>query len=197
MIHASDANGLAVIAQLQPIAVLFSLPEEQLPQVLGKLRAGAKLPVQAYDRDQSKKLADGTLLTVDNQIDATTGTSRLKAVFPNSDNALFPNQFVNARLSLETKKGVLVVPAVAIQRGPTGTFVYVVGEDSTVAVRPVKVGLSQGNDIEIQDGLAPSERVVVDGAEKLTEGMQVTVHQPGESPASGQPSGRRSRRGVE
>jgi len=197
MIHASDATGLAVITQLQPISVLFSLPEEQLPSVLTKLRQGAKLPVQAYDRDQAKKLADGTLLTVDNQIDATTGTSRLKAVFPNSDNALFPNQFVNARLSLDMKKGVLIIPAVAIQRGPTGTFVYLVGEDSTVSVRPVKLGISQGNDIAIDDGLAPNDRVVVDGAEKLTEGMQVTVHQPGEAPASGQPSGRRGRRGAE
>jgi multidrug efflux system membrane fusion protein len=197
MVHASDANGLAVITQLQPISVLFSLPEEQLPSVLVRLRQGAKLPVQAYDRDQSKKLADGTLLTVDNQIDATTGTSRLKAVFPNSDNSLFPNQFVNARLSLETKKNVLIVPTVAIQRGPTGTFVYVVGEDSTVSVRPVKLGISQGNDVAIDDGLSPGDRVVVDGAEKLTEGMQVTVHQPGEAPVSGQSSGRRTRRGVE
>jgi multidrug efflux system membrane fusion protein len=197
MIHASDATGLAVITQLQPISVLFSLPEEQLPSVLTKLRQGAKLPVQAYDRDQAKKLADGTLLTVDNQIDATTGTSRLKAVFPNSDNALFPNQFVNARLSLDMKKGVLIIPAVAIQRGPTGTFVYLVGEDSTVSVRPVKLGISQGNDIAIDDGLAPNDRVVVDGAEKLTEGMQVTVHQPGEAPALGPPSGRRGRRGAE
>src|SRR3954452_5769203 len=197
MVHASDANGLAVINQLQPISVLFSLPEEQLPSVLNKLRQGAKLPVQAYDRDQVKKLADGTLLTVDNQIDATTGTSRLKAVFPNSDYALFPNQFVNARLSLDMKKGVLIIPAVAIQRGPTGTFVYLVSEDSTVSVRPVKLGISQGNDIAIDDGLAPNDRVVVDGAEKLTEGMQVTVHQPGEAPGSGQPSGRRSRRGGE
>src|SRR4051794_1033706 len=197
MIHASDATGLAVITQLQPISVLFSLPEEQLPQVLAKLRAGAKLPVQAYDRDQSKKLADGTLLTVDNQIDITTGTSRLKAVFPNSDNALFPNQFVNARLSLETKKGVLIVPAVAIQRGPTGTFVYIVGDDSTVSVRAVKLGMTQGNDVEIQDGLAPNDRVVVDGAEKLTEGMQVAVHQPGEAQPSGPPSGRRTRRSAE
>lgn len=197
MIHASDATGLAVITQLQPISVLFSLPEEQLPSVLTKLRQGSKLPVQAYDRDQSKKLADGTLLTVDNQIDATTGTSRLKAVFPNSDNSLFPNQFVNARLSLDTKKGVLIIPSVAVQRGPTGTFVYLVGEDSTVAARPVKLGISQGNDVAIDDGLAPGAKVVVDGAEKLTEGMQVTVHQPGEAPPSGEPSRRRTRRGVE
>ncbi len=197
MVHASDANGLAVITQLQPISVLFSLPEEQLPSVLTKLRQGSKLPVQAYDRDQAKKLADGTLLTVDNQIDATTGTSRLKAVFPNTDNALFPNQFVNARLSLDIKKGVLIIPAVAIQRGPTGTFVYLVADDSTVSVKPVKVGISQGNDVAIDDGLSPNDRVVVDGAEKLTEGMQVSVHQPGEAPVSGQPSGRRTRRGAE
>lgn len=197
MIHASDATGLAVITQLQPISVLFSLPEEQLPSVLTKLRQGSKLAVQAYDRDQSKKLADGTLLTVDNQIDATTGTSRLKAVFPNSDNSLFPNQFVNARLSLDMKKGVLIIPSVAVQRGPTGTFVYLVGEDSTVASRPVKLGISQGNDVAIDDGLAVGDKVVVDGAEKLTEGMQVTVHQPGEAPASGEPSRRRTRRGAE
>ena len=144
-----------------------------------------------------KKLADGTLLTVDNQIDATTGTSRLKAVFPNSDYALFPNQFVNARLSLETKKNVLIIPSVAIQRGPTGTFVYLVGQDSTVSVRPVKLGMSQGNDVAIEDSLAPNDRVDVDGAEKLTEGMQVSVHQPGEAPVSGQSSGRRTRRGAE
>jgi multidrug efflux system membrane fusion protein len=197
MIHASDPNGLAVITQLQPIAVLFSLPEEQLPSVLTRLRQGAKLPVEAYDRNQSKKLANGTLLTVDNQIDATTGTSRLKAIFPNTDSALFPNQFVNARLSLETKKGVLIVPAVAIQRGPTGTFVYLVGDDSTVSVKPVKVGLSQGNDVAIDEGLSPNDRVVVDGAEKLTEGMQVTVHQPGETPGASEPGRRRARRGAE
>src|SRR5206468_7895036 len=159
MVHASDANGLAVITQLQPISVLFSLPEEQLPSVLTRLRQGAKLPVAAYDRDQAKKLADGTLLTVDNQIDPTTGTSRLKAIFPNSNNTLFPNQFVNARLSLETKKGVLIVPAVAIQRGPTGTFVYVVGDDSTVSVKPVRLGISEGNDVVIDQGLSPNDRV--------------------------------------
>ncbi len=191
MIHASDANGLAVITQLQPIAVLFTIPEDQLPPVLQKLRVGAKLPAEAYDRDQTKKLADGTLLTVDNEIDATTGTSRLKAVFPNGDDALFPNQFVNVRLSLETKRNETIIPSVAIQRGPTGTFVYVVQDDSTVAVRPVKLGLSEGNDVSIADGLQPGENVVVDGAEKLTEGMKVTVREAsGNSPAGGQTRGR-------
>jgi multidrug efflux system membrane fusion protein len=176
MIHASDANGLAIITQLQPISVLFSLPEEQLPSVLQKLRQSAKLPVQAFDRDQKNKLADGTLLTVDNQIDATTGTSRLKAVFPNTDYALFPNQFVNVRMLLDTKRNATIIPAVAIQRGPTGTFVYLVQDDSTVTVRPVKLGLSEGNDVVIDDGLQPGDQVVVDGAEKLTEGMSVTVN---------------------
>jgi membrane fusion protein, multidrug efflux system len=176
MVHASDANGLATITQLQPISVLFSLPEEQLPSVLQKLRQGAKLPVEGFDRDQKNKLADGQLLTVDNQIDATTGTSRLKAVFPNKDFVLFPNQFVNVRMLLDTKRNALIIPAVAIQRGPTGTFVYLVQEDSTVAVRAVKLGTSEGNDVVIEDGLKPGDQVVVDGAEKLTEGMTVTVN---------------------
>lgn len=178
MVHAADTNGIAVITQLQPIAVLFSIPEDQLPPVLGKLRQGAKLPADAYDRDNTKELAAGTLLTVDNEIDPTTGTSRLKAVFPNSDYALFPNQFVNVRLSLETKHDVTIIPAVAIQRGPTGTFVYVVQDGKTVAIRPVKVGLTNGNDVSIEDGIQPGESVVVDGAEKLTEGSEVTLRQP-------------------
>ena len=177
MIHTTDANGLAVITQLQPIAVLFSIPEDQLPPVLQKLRQNVTMRADAYDRDETKRLAEGTLLTVDNEIDTTTGTSRLKAVFPNSDYALFPNQFVNIRLWLDTKRGVIIVPAVAIQRGPTGTFVYLVKDDDTVAVRPVKVGLSVGNDVSIDEGVAPGDRVVVDGAEKLTDGMKVTLRQ--------------------
>ena len=187
MIHASDTNGLATIAQLQPISVLFSLPEEQLPSVLQRLHQGTKLPTEAFDREQRKKLADGTLLTVDNQIDPTTGTSRLKAVFPNNDYALFPNQFVNVRMLLNTRRNATIVPAVAIQRGPTGTFVYLVQDDSTVTVRPVKLGISEGNDVVIDDGLKPGDQVVVDGAEKLTEGMSVKVSQAS--------SGRQGRRG--
>ncbi len=175
MVHAADVTGVAIIAQIQPISVLFSIPEDQLPEVLRRLQQGVKLRVEAYDRDQKIKLADGTLLTVDNQIDQTTGTSRLKAVFPNTDLTLFPNQFVNARLWLNTQKGVTIIPTVAIQRGPTGTFVYVVQSDSTVAVRPVKLGMSQGNNVSIDEGVQPGDRVVVDGAEKLTDGMKVTV----------------------
>jgi multidrug efflux system membrane fusion protein len=180
MVHATDANGLAVIAQLQPIAVLFTIPEDELQPVLAKLRQGAKLHADAYDSDQTKKLAEGTLLTVDNQIDPTTGTSKLKAVFPNTDHALFPNQFVNVKLWLDTKRGAVIVPAVAIQRGPTGTFVYLVGGDSKVSVRAVKLGLAQDTEVAIDDGLKPGDVVVVDGAEKLTEGMSVTMRQPGQ-----------------
>jgi multidrug efflux system membrane fusion protein len=175
IVHASDPNGIAIITQLQPISVLFSIPQEQLPAVLAKLRQGAKLRVDAFNQDESVKLATGTLLTVDNQIDATTGTSKLKAVFDNADYKLFPNQFVNIKLWLNTERNVTIVPAVAIQRGPTGTFVYLIQGDSTVTVRPVKVGLSEGNDVSIDDGLKPGDSVVVDGAEKLTDGMKVNA----------------------
>jgi multidrug efflux system membrane fusion protein len=191
MVHAADVSGIAVIAQLQPIAVLFSIPEDQLPQVLAKLRQGAKLRADAYDRDQTKQLAGGTLLTVDNTIDTTTGTSKLKAEFPNTDHALFPNQFVNIKLWLDTQRGAVIVPVVAIQRGPTGTFVYLVGDDGKVSVRAVKLGLTDGNDVAIDDGLKPGEVVVTDGAEKLAEGMSVTVRQPGQAG----PGGRRGKRG--
>lgn len=175
IVHASDPNGIAVITQLQPISVLFNIPQDQLPAVLAKLRQGAKLRVDAFNQDESVKLASGTLLTVDNQIDATTGTSKLKAVFDNNDNKLFPNQFVNVKLWLNTERNVTIVPAVAIQRGPSGTFVYLIQSDGTVTVRPVKVGLTEGNDVSIDDGLKPGDSVVVDGAEKLTEGMKVNA----------------------
>ena len=197
MVHASDTTGIAVITQLQPIAVLFSIPEDQLPPVLDKLRQGAKLRTDAYDRNNIKKIAEGTLLTVDNQIDPTTGTSRLKAEFPNSDYALFPNQFVNIRLSIDTRRNVTIVPAAAIQRGPTGTFVYLVQSDNTVAVRAVKLGISEGNDVSIDDGLQPGDRVVVDGAEKLAEGMQVTLRQPAAAGNTNRPAGKRRAQGQQ
>ncbi len=175
MVHASDPNGIAVITQLQPISVIFNLPEEQLRPVLERLHSGAKLQAEAYDRNLNKKLADGTLMSVDNQIDTTTGTARLKAVFPNNDFVLFPNQFVNIKLWLNTQRGVIIVPAAAIQRGPTGTFVYVVQNDNTVAVRDVKVGLTEGMNVSIDSGIQPGDKVVIDGAEKLTEGTPVTL----------------------
>lgn len=175
IVHANDSNGLVVITQLQPVTVVFTIPEDSLPPVLAKLKTGERLPVEAFDREQKRRLAMGSLLTVDNQIDPTTGTVRLKAIFPNDDNELFPNQFVNARLLLDVKRGTTVVPTAAIQRSPQGTFVYVVKEDQTVGVRPVTVGVTQGDEASIDKGLSPDELVVVDGTEKLREGSKVEV----------------------
>ncbi len=175
IVHASDTNGIVVITQLQPITVVFTIPEDNIPSVMQKLQAGSKLSVDAYDRSQKTKLATGTLLTVDNQIDTTTGTVKLKAQFSNEDFSLFPNQFVNARLLVETRHGLTVIPTAAIQRGTQGTFVYVVKDDRSVSVRPVKLGPSQGDDTAIDSGLATGEMVVVDGADKLREGAKVEL----------------------
>ncbi|GMV50564.1 MAG: Multidrug resistance protein MdtA [Nitrospirae bacterium] len=176
IVRANDPNGLLVITQLQPITVVFTLAEDHLPAVMERLKADRQLTVEAFDREQKRKLATGTLLTVDNQIDPTTGTVRLKAVFPNDDGELFPNQFVNARLLLDVKRGATVVPSAAVQRGPKGTFVYVVSnEDQTVSVRPVTVGVVQGEDSAIEQGLAAGESVVVDGTEKLREGSKIEL----------------------
>mgnify|MGYP005614800407 FL=1 len=176
IVHANDPNGLLVITQLQPITVVFALAEDHLPAVFERLKAGKQLVVEAFDREQKRKLATGTLLTVDNQIDPTTGTVRLKAVFPNDDSSLFPNQFVNARLLLDIKQGVTVVPSAAVQRGPKGTFVYVVNEvEQTVSVRAVTVGVAQGEEAAIDTGLTSGEVVVVDGTEKLREGSKVEL----------------------
>ena len=179
IVHATDTTGLVVITQLQPIAVVFTIPEDNLPQVLAKLTAGERLPVEAYDRAEQRKLATGTLLTVDNQIDPSTGTVRLKAEFPNADGALFPNQFVNARLLLEIKRGATLVPNAAIQRSPQGAFVYVVKADQTVAMRPVTIGVSQGDETSVGTGLTPGDPVVVDGADRLRDGAKVEVQAPG------------------
>jgi multidrug efflux system membrane fusion protein len=175
MVHANDQGGLVVIAQVQPISVLFTIPEDNLPPVLKKLRTGARLTVDAYDRSGKTKIATGYLLTVDNQIDPGTGTSRLKAIFENKDNSLFPNQFVNARLLLDIKKDSLIIPAVAIQEGPKGTFVYTVKPDRTAEVRPVRVGLTEGKDTSVEQGLSAGELVVTDGMEKLQTGSKVRV----------------------
>jgi multidrug efflux system membrane fusion protein len=178
IVHAGDPNGLVVITQLQPIAVVFPIPEDSLPQVMTRLKRGESLKVEAFDREQKQKLASGTLLTVDNQIDPTTGTVKLKAVFPNSNNELFPNQFVNANLLVETRHDTIIVPAAAIQRGPQGTFVYLVKADKTVALRPVGTGVGRGGDIAITSGLEAGELVVVDGAERLREGSRVELKEP-------------------
>jgi membrane fusion protein, multidrug efflux system len=182
IVHATDQNGLVVITQVEPIAVVFTIPEDSLPPVLARLKAGAQLPVEAWDRDQRQRLASGTLLTVDNQIDPTTGTVRLKAIFPNSDGRLFPSQFVNAHLRLDVRRGATVVPSAALQQSPQGTFVYVVKPDHSVTVRLVKVGVTQGDDAAIESGVSPSEMVVVDGADRLREGTLVALQAPGGAP---------------
>jgi multidrug efflux system membrane fusion protein len=173
IVHASDANGLVVITQLQPIGVVFTMPEDALPAVMKKLRAGEKLPVDAYDRADKLKLGSGMLLTVDNQIDPTTGTVKLKAQFDNKENNLFPNQFANVRMLVEVKRDATLVPGAAIQRGTPGTFVYLIKPDNTVTVRVVKLGPVQGDNVAIESGLAPDEQVVVDGADKLREGAKI------------------------
>jgi multidrug efflux system membrane fusion protein len=174
IVHASDANPLLIITQLQPIAVLFSLPEDQLPTVAQHMK-GNTLVAEAYSRDDQTKLATGELGTIDNEIDQTTGTGRLKAMFLNKDSSLWPNQFVNIRLLLESRKDAIVVPSAAIQRGPQGTFAYVVKSDKTAEVRPVTVSLAQGNLSAISQGLSEGENVVTDGQDKLKAGMSVDV----------------------
>ena len=175
IVHANDVNGLVVITQLQPITVIFPIPEDSLPQVLARLKTGERLPVEAYDREMRQRLAVGSLLTVDNQIDPATGTVRLKAIFSNEKNELFPNQFVNARLLVDVRRGAIVVPAPAIQRGPQGTFVYVVKADQTATVRPITVDEIQGGEASIKTGLSPGELVVVDGQDRLREGTRVEL----------------------
>lgn len=173
IVRAGDANGLVVITQLQPITVVFAIPEDSLPPVMAKLRAREKLPADAYDRADKVKLATGMLLTADNQIDPATGTVKLKAQFANADNALFPSQFTNVRLLVDVKRNATLIPSAAVQRGTPGTFVYVVNADNTVSVRRVQLGPAQGESVSIESGLAPGELLVVDGADKLREGAKV------------------------
>jgi membrane fusion protein, multidrug efflux system len=179
IVHAADTTGLAVITQLEPITVIFTIPEDNLPAVLARLKAEAHLPVDAYNREQTKKIATGSLLTIDNQVDPNSGTVRFRAEFPNRDHALFPNQFVNARLLLETRRGVTLVPTAAIQRSPQGTFIYLVKADQTVAVRPVRPGPTEGDETAIDEGLQPGDQVVVEGTERLREGSKVELKGPG------------------
>jgi multidrug efflux system membrane fusion protein len=180
IVHAADTTGMIVITQLQPIAVLFTIPEDSLPQVTQKLRAGVHLPADAYNRDNSRKLASGKLVTLDNQIDNTTGTSKLKAVFDNKDNALFPQQFVNIRLLVDTLTDQLVVPNVAIQNGQQGTFVYVVDNRSRVHLKTVRVGITTDTSTDILSGLSEGDQVVIDGTDRLVEGATVRVRRPGD-----------------
>src|SRR6202045_4139942 len=175
IVHASDTNGLLVITQLQPIAVIFSLPQDQLPQVATKLRNGEQLVVDAYDRDDTTKIESGKLLTIDNQIDTTTGTYKLKSVFNNDRNLLFPNQFVNVHLLADVKKNLVIVPASAIQRGPQGTYVYVVQNANTVKIQTVTLAQTAANTVGLSAGLNPGDVVVVDGQDKLQDGSKVST----------------------
>jgi multidrug efflux system membrane fusion protein len=175
IVHAADTQGLLVITQLQPIAVIFSIPEDDLPRVETAIKATPQLPVEAYDRSLKTMLATGTLLTLDNEIDQSTGTVKLKASFSNEDNALFPNQFVNAKLLVETKHDAVLIPAAAVQRSSQGSFVYIVKPDQTADMRMVKVSAAQSGIAAIESGLNPGELVVVDGTDKLRQGSRVSV----------------------
>src|SRR5213594_535903 len=200
VVRAGDANGLVVITQLQPITVVFTIPQDNLPGVLKRLRSGERLPVEAYDREQKVKLATGALLTVDNQIDPSTGTVKLKAQFPNEDGDLFPNQFVNVRMLLDTRRGATLVPNAAVVRGGQGTFVYVINEDRTVALRKVNVGIAEADSVSVESGLAPGERVVVEGSDRLRDGAKVEIPgraadaAPGEGEAPAKGEGKRRRK---
>jgi len=178
-VHQSDANGVATITQIDPMSVVFTIPQDALPKVTQRLNAGDRPPVEAWDREQKVLLAKGVLLTTDNQIDVTTGTVRLKAQFPNQQSTMFPNQFVNIRMVVDTLKGVVVVPSAAIQRGNQGTVVYVVRDDSSVTLRTITAGPTEGQLTAVTQGLQAGERVVTDGVDRLREGAKVDVIEPG------------------
>ncbi len=191
-----DANGLVVITQLQPISVLFTVPEDNLQAISKRIQAGAVLPAAAYDRSGATKIADGTLQTFDSQIDPTTGTIKLRAQFTNETRALYPNQFVNIRLLLDTHKDVTTISTAGIQRGVPGTFVYLVNADSTVSVRPVQLGVTDGDRVEVLSGLTPGDRIVIDGADKLRDGAKINVRSetdPGKSPDADKSGGKKRR----
>lgn len=173
-VQTSDA-GIAVLTQLHPISVIFTVPEDDIPQIMAQMKAGAPLEVTIYDRANINKLAVGKVMTVDNQIDTTTGTVKIRAEFPNLDDKLFPNQFVNARLLIKSLNGVVTTPVTAIQRGAPGTYVYLIGSDNNVSVRKVELGPQDNGKVAVTSGLAPGDRVVVDGADRLREGASVFI----------------------
>jgi len=175
IVRAGDASGLVVITQLRPVAVLFTVPQDSVPVVMRRMQSGEKIPVEAWDREQKAKLADGALVSADNQVDPATGTVKLKAQFGNEDAALFPNQFVNVRMKLDRLVDAVVIPSAAVQRGAQGLFVYVVQPDNTVAQRVVKLGPAEGLRVAVSEGLAAGEVVVVDGMDRLRPGAQVEV----------------------
>jgi len=177
-VQPGNANGLVIVTQTKPISVIFPLPQDTIPQFIGKLRAGEKLPVLAYNRSGDKLLATGELSNADNQVDTTTGTVRLRARFDNKDEALYPNQFVNVKLIVDKLRDVAVAPAAAVQLGAVGHYVYVANDNGTVSVRPVTVGPTEGQKVAILEGLAAGDKVVVDGADRLRDGAKYSVVQP-------------------
>ena len=188
IVRASDPNGLVVITQLKPITVVFTLPQDHLPSVMKRLQSGDRLAVDAYDREKKVRLAEGVLLTVDNQIDPATGTVKLKAEFPNTDGTLFPNQFVNVRMRLDTRRAVTTIPTSAIQRSAQGTFVYAVTPERTVALRPIALTAIEGESAMVESGVAPGELVVIDGTDRLREGAKVELIERGASAGDPAPS---------
>jgi membrane fusion protein, multidrug efflux system len=193
IVQTTDTTGLLVIVQLQPISVIFTIAEDQLPPVLAKYLAGEHLPVDAFDRDMKKKLASGSLTTIDNEIDQTTGTVKLRATFDNSHNQLFPNQFVNAHLLQQEKHGVVLVPSAAVQRNSQATYLFVVKPDSTVTVRQVKTGTSDDKNTEIVSGVEEGDVLVLSGVDKLQEGSKVAVHMEGAANTGKQAAGKQSK----
>ncbi|HKV62511.1 MAG TPA: MdtA/MuxA family multidrug efflux RND transporter periplasmic adaptor subunit [Candidatus Acidoferrum sp.] len=194
IVHATDSNGLLVITQLQPISVVFSLPQDQLPQVNAKLHAGAQLTVDVYDRDDTAKIASGKLQTIDNQIDLTTGTYKLKSMFSNADNSLFPNQFVNVHLLVDTLHNLTIIPTAAIQRGPQGTYVYAATKDpaskeTSAKIYPVTIAQTTGNSVGVSTGLNPGDMVVIDGQDKLQDGTKINPSPGGGSNGQSRGSG--------
>jgi multidrug efflux system membrane fusion protein len=191
-----DASGLVVITQLQPISVLFTVPEDNLQAISKRMQAGAVLPAAAYDRSGAAKIADGTLQTFDSQIDQTTGTIKLRAEFSNETRVLYPNQFVNIRLLLDTHNDVTTISTAGVQRGVPGTFVYLVNADSTVSVRPIKLGVTDGDRVEIISGLTPGDHIVIDGADKLRDGAKINVRpdNAADKPPDADKSGAKKRR---
>jgi membrane fusion protein, multidrug efflux system len=194
IVHASDSNGLVVIAQVKPVTVIYPIPEDNVPRIVKRTLTGEEVAVDAYDRGGKNKLATGKLLTFDNQIDTTTGTVKLKAEFPNLDGALFPNQFVNVRMAVETRQDTTLVPTAGIQRGAPGTFVFLVRQDQTVSVTPVKLGAVEGETTEVLSGVEPGNLIVVDGSDKLREGAKIEIIDPAAraAQAAAPPKGARS-----
>jgi multidrug efflux system membrane fusion protein len=195
MVRAGDANGLVVITQLEPISVVFTLTQDSLPAVMKRVRAGERLAVEAWDREQKALLERGELVSVDNVIDPQTGTVKLRAQFANKANALFPNQFVNTRMQVDTLKDAVLVPAAAVQRGAQGLFVYVVRPDNTVTLRNVKLGATQGATVSIAEGVTAGETVVIDGIDRLREGARIEPVVRDGTRAEDAPGGERRRTG--